>query len=315
MTIAGLFILILPVFTLIAVGVALRRNHVIEDAAESSLIRLVVHVCMPCLAFDTIVGNASLRDPGNLLFPPLAGFVTTAVGFGVSYVAARTIGLGKGTGLRTFALSAGVGNYSYLPFPIIGALWGGRTQGVLLVHNMGVDLAIWSVGVLVLTGASLRDGWTRLVSPMFVTLIAAIAINVLGLEHLIPGFVRSIVHSLAVCAVPLGIIMTGVNLANYLDEPAKLLHRNIALGACVVRLGILPVLMLLFAWWLPCSGELKRVLVIQAAMPAAVLPIIIAKYYGGQPLTAVQVVLSTTAAGLITCPLWIRAGLAWLGIS
>jgi malate permease and related proteins len=315
MTIAGLFVLILPVFALIAVGVALRRYHLIEDAAETSMIRLVVYVCMPCLVFDTIVGNSSLRVPGNLLFPPLAGFAMTTAGFGVSYLAAKMIGLGKGTGLRTFALSAGICNYSYLPFPIVGALWGEHAQGVLLVHNMGVELALWSVGMLVLTGASIRDGWKRLVSPMLVTLLTAIAINLLGLGGFVPGFIRSIVHSLGVCAVPVGIVMTGVNLANYLDEPSKLLHRNVALGSCLVRLGILPVIMLLFAWMLPCSEELKRVLVVQAAMPAAVIPIIVAKYYGGQPLTAVQVVLSTTAAGLITCPLWIRAGLAWLGIS
>ncbi|HEY5229069.1 MAG TPA: AEC family transporter [Opitutaceae bacterium] len=315
MTIAGLFILILPVFALIAVGAGLRRGHVVEGTAETSIIRLVVYLCMPCLAFDTIVGNDSLRVPGNLFLPPLAGFVVTCVGIGVSYVAARMIGLGKGTGLRTFAISAGICNYSYLPFPIVGSLWGQQTQGLLLVHNVGVDLALWSVGIIVLTGSSLSSGWKRLISPMFVTILGAVAINVLGLAPMVPGFLRSMVHSLAVCAVPLGLVMTGVNLANYLDEPAKLLHRNVALGACLVRLGVLPVLMLLFAWVLPCSEELKRVLVVQAAMPAAVLPIIVAQYYGGQPLTAVQVVLSTTAAGLVTCPLWIRAGLAWLGIS
>ncbi|HZZ19562.1 MAG TPA: AEC family transporter [Opitutaceae bacterium] len=315
MTIAGLFILILPVFLLIGVGVGLRRCHVVEGTAETSIIRLVVHLCMPCLAFDTIVGNASLRLPGNLILPPLAGFTITCAGMGVAYVAARMIGLGKGTGLRTFALAAGVSNYSYLPFPIIGGLWGQQTQGLLLVHNMGVDLAIWSVGILVLTGSSLSSGWKRLVSPMFITILAAIAINVLGLSPVVPGFARSMVHSLAVCAVPLGLLMTGVNLANYLDEPAKLLHRNVAIGACAVRLAVLPVLILGFAYILPCSVELKRVLAIQAAMPAAVLPIIIAQYYGGQPLTAVQVVLPTTAASLVTCPLWIRAGLAWLGLS
>jgi predicted permease len=285
MTIAGLFLLILPVFLLIGVGVGLRRCHVVEGTAETSIIRVVVHLCMPCLAFDTIVGNASLRLPGNLILPPFAGFVLTCVGMGVAYAAARTIGLGKGTGLRTFALSA------------------------------GVDLAIWSVGILVLTGSSLRSGWKRLVSPMFITILAAIAVNVLGLSPYVPGFARSMVHSLAVCAVPLGLLMTGVNLANYLDDPMKLLHRNVALGACAVRLAVLPVIMLCFAYVLPCSDELKRVIVVQAAMPAAVLPIIIAQYYGGQPLTAVQVVLSTTAAGLVTCPLWIRAGLAWLHLS
>jgi predicted permease len=312
MTIGALFILILPVFALIAVGVALRRSHWIEGAAETSMIRLAVQVCMPCLIFDTIVGNTSLREPANLLLPPLAGFATTVTGIGVAYLIARVIGLSKGTGLRTFALSAGLCNYSYLPLPIVGGIWGEKAQGVVLVHNMGVELALWSVGMLVLTGASPLEGWRRLLSPMLVTLVAAVAINVTGLAPFVPGFIRSIAHSLGVCAVPIGVVMTGVNLAGFLDEPSKLLHRNVALGACVARLGILPALMLGFAYLLPCSVELKRVLVVEAAMPAAVIPIILAQYYGGQPLTAVQVVLSTTAAGLVTCPLWIRAGLAWL---
>ena len=312
MTIGALFLLILPVFALIAVGVALRRSHWIEGAAETSMIRLAVQVCMPCLIFDTIVGNTSLREPANLLLPPLAGFATTVTGIGVAYLIARVIGLSKGTGLRTFALSAGLCNYSYLPLPIVGGIWGEKAQGVVLVHNMGVELALWSVGMLVLTGASPLEGWRRLLSPMLVTLVAAVAINVTGLAPFVPGFIRSIAHSLGVCAVPIGVVMTGVNLAGFLDEPSKLLHRNIALGACVARLGILPALMLGFAYLLPCSVELKRVLVVEAAMPAAVIPIILAQYYGGQPLTAVQVVLSTTAAGLVTCPLWIRAGLAWL---
>ena len=314
MTIGELFRLILPVFALIAVGVALRRCHWIEGAAETSLLRLVVYVCMPCLVFDTIVGNASLRDPGNLLLPPFAGFVTTVAGFGVAYLAARSIGLAKGTGLRTFAVSAGIGNYSYLPLPIVGAIWGARAQGLVLVHNMGVDLALWSVGLLILTGASPREGWKRIISPMLVTLLAAVAINVTGLAPHVPGVVGSLARSLGVCAVPIGLVMTGINLADHLDEPSRLLHRNIAVAACVVRLGIMPVLMLCFARWLPCSVDLKRVLVVEAAMPAAVFPIIMARYYGGQPLTAVQVVLSTTAAGLVACPLWIRAGLSWVGV-
>jgi malate permease and related proteins len=314
MTIGELFRLILPVFALIAVGVALRRFHWIEGTAETSLLRLVVYVCMPCLVFDTIVGNASLRDPGNLLIPPLAGFVTTAAGFGVAYLAARSIGLGKGTGLRTFAVSAGICNYSYLPLPIVGGIWGQRPQGLVLVHNLGVDLALWSVGLIVLTGASAKGGWKRLITPMLVTLVVSVLINVSGLAAHVPGFITSMARSLGVCAVPIGLLMTGVNLADFLDEPSKLLHRNIALAACVVRLGIMPVLMLCFARLLPCSIDLKRVLVVEAAMPAAVFPIIMARYYGGQPLTAVQVVLSTTAAGLIACPLWIRAGLAWLGV-
>jgi malate permease and related proteins len=315
MTIGELFRLILPVFALIGVGVALRRGHWIEGAAETSLLRLVVYVCMPCLVFDTVLGNPTLRDPGNLLFPPLAGFVTTAGGFCVAYLIARRIGLESRAAIGTFALTAGIGNYSYLPLPIVGSLWGEHAQGVVLVHNLGVDTALWSVGLVVLTGASPHGGWKRLVTPMLVTLLVAVALNLTGMGPHVPGVAISMAHSLGVCAVPLGILMTGVNLADYLDEPMKLLHRNVAISACVVRLGLMPVLMLCLARWLPCSDELKRVLVVQAAMPTAVFPIIMSKYFGGQPLTAVQVVLSTTAVSLVTCPLWIRAGLSWVGVS
>ena len=68
------------------------------------------------------------------------------------------------------------------------------------------------------------------------------------------------------------------------------------------------------AKWLPLSIELKRVLVVQAAMPAGLMPIIIARHYGGQPLTAVQIVLGTTILALLTIPLWLRVGLAWVGV-
>jgi malate permease and related proteins len=314
MTIGELFRLILPVFALIAVGVALRRFHWVEGAAETSLIKLVVYVCMPCLVFETVVGNGSLREPGNLLLPPLAGFISTVAGFGVAYLGARAIGLAKGTGLRTFAVSAGICNYSYLPLPIVGGIWGERAQGLVLVHNLGVDTALWSVGLIILTGASAREGWKKLISPVLVTLLVAVVINLAGLSSHVPVFVGSMAHSLGVCTVPIGLLMTGVSLADYLDQPSKLLHRNIALAACVVRLLIMPALMLCFAKWLPCSVDLKRVLVVEAAMPAAVFPIILARHYGGQPLTAVQVVLATTAAGLVACPLWIRAGLSWVGV-
>ncbi|HEY5079847.1 MAG TPA: AEC family transporter, partial [Opitutaceae bacterium] len=162
MTIGELFRLILPVFALIGVGVALRRFHWIEGAAETSLLKLVVYVCMPCLVFDTVIGNASLTVPGNLLFPPLAGFLTTAVGFGVAYLAGRMIRLESRSAVRTFAFSAGIANYSYLPLPIVGALWGAHAQGVVMVHNLGVDTALWSVGLVVLTGASPHGGWKRL---------------------------------------------------------------------------------------------------------------------------------------------------------
>lgn len=304
----------MPVFALIGVGVAVRRVHWIEGEAEKSLIRLTVNVCYPCLIFESVAANSALHSPGNLLLPPLLGFGVTWLGIRIGLLVARAIGLHVGTGLRTFALTVGITNYGYLPLPIMERIWGPESRGVLLVHNVGVEAAIWTVGVLILSGQSLRDGWRRLISPIVITLAVAVACNLAGLSSQLPAFVTQTIHALAVCAIPLGLIMTGVNLAQYLDRPAELFDARVSVAAMALRLGLLPVLILLLAKYLPCSIELKRVLVVQAAMPTAVFPIIIAQLYGGHPRTAVQIVLGTTALGIFVIPLWLRAGLAWVGV-
>jgi malate permease and related proteins len=309
-----LLLLVLPVFALIAIGVGVRRLGWMEGEAETSLIRLVVNLCYPCLIFESVANNTALRSPANLLLPPLVGFGVTWLGIRAGLVVARMIGLHVGTGLRTFALAVGVTNYGYLPLPIIERMWGAESTGVLLVHNVGVEAAIWTVGLLVLSGLSFREGWRRLVSPILVTLVVAVSANLTGTTALLPKVVIDVVHGLAVCAIPLGLLMTGVNLANYLHEPRQLFDPRTSIAANALRLGILPVVLLVIARYLPCSIELKRVMVVQAAMPSAMLPIIIARLYGGHPRTAVQIVLSTTALGLFVIPLWMRVGMAWVGV-
>lgn len=291
-----------------------RRLHWIEGEAETSLIRLVVNLCYPCLIFESVAGNAALRSPENLLLPPLLGFGVTWIGIRAGLWVAGWIGLHVGTGLRTFALAVGIANYGYLPLPIMEAVWGPESRGVLLVHNVGVEIAIWTVGLLVLSGESLREGWRKLVSPILITLMLAVVCNLTQVTPLLPAVATSTIHALAVCAIPLGLIMTGVNLAQYLHDPKELFNARVSVAAMVLRLGALPVFVLALAKFLPLSLELKRVLVVQAAMPTAVIPIIIARLYGGHPHTAVQIVLGTTALGIVVIPLWLRAGLQWVGV-
>jgi len=74
------------------------------------------------------------------------------------------------------------------------------------------------------------------------------------------------------------------------------------------------MLFLLVAKFLPASVELKRVMVIEAAMPAAVFPIVMARHYAGDPATAMRVVIGTSVVGLATIPLWIRFGMKFVGL-
>jgi malate permease and related proteins len=307
-----LLLLILPVFGLIALGSGARKIGWLTEEADSSLLKLVVNLLYPCLIFESVLGNAALRDPSNVLLAPLVGYLTMALGIIASLYAGRLLGLEMGKGLRTFAYSVGIYNYGYIPIPLMTALFGRESIGVLLVHNVGCEAAIWTVGILVLSGGSLRDGWRKLLNPPLLTLVAALAGNAVHLEAYLPQALRTVISMCGACAIPLGLLLIGGTLMEYLNRPSQLVSARITPGACLLRLAIFPACFLLLAWVLPASTELKRVILVQAAMPAGILPIVIAKHYGGQPLTAVQVVLGTTAVGLLAIPLWLQLGLSWV---
>lgn len=315
MSYGQLFLVILPVFAMIAIGAGLRHWQLITEAGENSLFNLVIKVTTPCLIFESVASNPALREPGNLFLPPLLGFGLTLLSMALGWHAARALGLTIGHGLRTFALAVGLTNYGYLPLPLMDAMFGPESRAVLMVHNVGVEAAIWTGGVLVVTGLSPLAGWRKLINAPLVALLAAIACNLTGLSAHLPSVLMSLVHALALCAVPLGLLMTGVSIQPHLDDPKQLVNPRVTLTAWLLRLGVLPWVFLLAARYIPCPVELKRVLVIQAAMPSAVVSIIVARIYGGQPLVAVQIILGTTALALFTIPFWIRFGLSFAGLS
>ncbi|MBI5382101.1 MAG: AEC family transporter [Opitutae bacterium] len=307
-----LLTIILPAFTVFGLGMWLRRLQWIGEAAETGLLKLLVNILYPCLILKSVLGNQALREPANLMIAPLLGFGTLAVGMGVAYYAGRMFGLTIGHGLRTFAFAVGIYNYGYIPIPLMQTLWGSEHVGVLLVYNVGVEFAIWTIGLLLLSGLSSRDGWRKIVNPVACTLLVAVAFNLLRLE--VPRVLGNVFELLAGCAVPFGLLLSGAAVEPYLRKPLDLLHRRVTPAACMLRLGVLPVAFLAFAKWSPLTIELKRVLVIQAAMPAGMLPLVIARHYGGQPLTAAQIIVGTTLLGLVVIPLWIVFGLYWVGV-
>ncbi len=301
--------LLAPVFALVAAGGAVRRLGWFTPAADESVLRLVVNLLYPCLILDHAMGNQALRDMGNLVYAPILGFVTMAGGILLARAVAVRAGFTEGTGLRTFAFGTGINNYGYFAIPVVEALFGREALGVLFVFNVGVEAAIWTVGILMLSGVSLRDGWRRLLNPPMCALIAAIAINLLGADDPMPEPLRQALRMAAACAVPLGLLVVGATLFDYVGSPRSLFHRITSPLSCALRLGLLPALILVLAAWLPIPAELRGVLIVQAAMPAGIMPIVIARHYGGRPLVAVQIVVATTLLGLFTAPLWLKTGL------
>lgn len=303
-----------PVFLLLGLGLVLRRTGVLRREADDSLMKMIIRVFYPCLFLDFIVGNPALAEAGNLVAAPLIGFGAITGGFLAGLAGARLLGLQRGEGQRTFAFGNGIFNFGYIPIPVMLALFEDRRGlGVLLVHNVGVEVAIWTVGIVVLTGQLRLRDLRRFFNPPLLALAVALGINFAGWAPLVPGWLDSLIGMLAACSIPLGIILAGASIADLLAERGLFRSWKVPAGALLLRLGLLPAGFLAVGVLIPgLSEEMRQVLMIQAAMPAGIFPIVLARHYGGSPRVAIEIVLTTTAASVVTMPLWIRVGASLL---
>lgn len=315
MSYGQLLLAVAPVVALIGLGTLLRRTNWVSEAGEANLMDLVVRLLTPCLIFESVASRPAAGSVTDMLLPPFVGFVLTSLSLAVAWYAARSLGLTIGHGLRTFALAVGITNYGYLPLPLMDTLFGPESRAMLFMHNAGLEAAIWTTGVLIVTGDSPRAAWRKLLNAPLLALVLALVCRLTGANEHIPAVVWQFIHMLAVCAIPLGLLMSGASVAPHLNDPKELVNPRVLLTAWLLRLAILPWVYLLAARYLPLAADLKQVLVIQAAMPAAVISVIVARIYGGQPLVAVQIILGTTALAVFTIPFWIKFGLSFAGLA
>ena len=307
---------VLPVFGIIAAGFVLRRVNWLSEEADRSLMRIAINVMLPCLIIHSIIGNTALRQPGNVLMAPLVGLGTVLLGIGLGWICRGFLGLRDPVKGRTFAYCLGIYNYGYVPLPLAILLFPQRpeTVGVLFVHNLGVEIAFWVFGLMLLSGVSIKEGWRKVLNAPVVSILCGLALNYTHGSEWMPQFLLTGAHMLGQCAIPVALLLIGAVVSDEFREFHSAPRWRVMIGACVLRLAVLPILFLLLAKYLPCSAELKSVIVLQSAMPAAVFPIVISKHYGGDLNTALRVVLATSVVGLITIPLWIRFGLAFVGL-
>lgn len=312
---------VLPVFGIMGAGLWLRQRNWLSTEADQSLMRVTINLLLPSLIFDSVIGNASLRRTENLILPPLAGYGMVVVGIAVAWIFSRTAGLRNKPEQRTFAFLAGLQNYAYLTIPLCLSLFDGGTTGVLFVHNVGTEMAMWTFGLSILTGGGRSGGWKQILNAPLVALVLALALNFLGMLFtpapavaIVARTVLTAIHWLGQSAIPLALLLIGAVVADHFEDSRGGRAMRVVAVAALVRLGIMPVLFLLLMKVMPCSVELKRVLVLQGAMPSAVFPIVLAKHYGGDARTALQVALGTSVLGLLTIPLWIRFGGHFAGL-
>ena len=299
------------VFLAVGIGYLTRVVGIINDDSEKSIMRLVLVVLYPCFILSRVPGNTSLQDISMVAMAAGAGFILTCVGLLVSYLMGMALKIDQQEGRSTFCVSTALQNYGFIPIPLIEALFADsatETVGILFVHNLGLEIAMWSIGIVLLSG-TMKGSLKRLINGPTIAIVAGLFLNFTGIYHYIPGPINELTMELGNCSIPISLVLVGATLAGIVEREKIIFNWSVITGSMLVRFAIMPVIFLGAAWIVRSSKELQTVLIVESAMPTAIFPIVLAKHFGGKPNVAVQIVIVTSIASLILTPALLMLGL------
>ena len=292
------FLLLLPDFALIALGVALRRFGGLGEGFWTGVEKLVYFVLFPALLF-----HALARAPIDLgaAAPMFAvGLLCMSSGFLLALAGRPLMGLGQ------MAFASRV-QCAYRFNTYIGIAVAGKLHGAAGVAAMGalcgamVPFAnMAAVGLLAHHGQG-NLGRELARNPLVLATLAGLAFSMS--EATLPGPLVPFLQRLADAAVTLGLLAVGAALRVGRSEGR-------AVGVvylCVVKLLVLPAL----AWGLGglfgLTGVAFATVVMFAALPTASSAYILAMRMGGDGPGVAWLISATTVAAAFTLTGWLAA--------
>lgn len=290
---------------IILAGALARRAGVIRRDDGPLLVRVVIHLALPPLIFLILV-RADLD--GALLLVPVAGFAIHLILLAVVALSTRVWGLDKPRAGAVIVATA-VGNTGFFGLPLIAASGDGFSLPAAVMYDaLATGIITWTSTVAVATAygrpsggprVSLRDLGRSLLLPPTWALVAGLAVNAAGVEEL-PALVERPFELLGAATLPLTMIYAGLMLDL---RGVERLWRELGY-VIVVRLGLATLLGVAVASALRLEGDVRNTVIIMAAMPTAMMSLVIGTRSGLRSDVLASAVVVTTLLSTVTLPAW-----------
>jgi predicted permease len=309
---------VLAVVAVIGVGAVLRRRGVLTEASAASMGRLVADVAFPALCLDTLArGDAGTLCAGAVV--AIMGFATLAIAAVVGLAIVRVLGVSdRSRPTAVFAIA--IGNWIFLPLPVADALYGAAGTTTVILNNVGAQLFLWTLGIVILRRGELDGAAGRAIatSPGLWATIVGIAIAlaappVPAVAAPLLAVVGGAVHLLASLTIPLVCVAIGAQLA---APSARADARSVA-AIVVGRMFVAPILVSVAIELAQRTGatslgaEPRMTEHLIAAMPVSLSAAALVERYAGDTALVSRAILVTTLMAIVTAPLWTFALTAW----
>jgi len=287
---------LVPLILLVLLGWVLRKT-IADDSWTAVLNKLAVYLLFPALIFSGMI-KVKLETIDDFSF--IYGNFILLVGiifllyFGLKYV-----GLKKSM-VNTYVISVFFGNVGYLGFPIVSSLIP-NSEGLVSMHVALYTLILFTFGIGVLEfSVHKRISPKILVDTLKNPLLLAVLFSlfILMLKVKLPFVVLKTVDLLAGGATPIILISLGIFLAR---ELPKVEYKHVV-GLVGLKLFVVPMIFLLY-FYLAGQSEVLAISVLEAGMPMAITPFILAELYPMErEIIAIGIVVSCLLS-VFTLPL------------
>jgi predicted permease len=290
------------IFLCLGLGIFFRKFRIFPENAFVTLNRFVIYVSLPAL---TLVLVHRLEIGKGMFYPiamPWIHFVASALFF---YGAGRLFGWSKKT-VGALILTAGLGNTSFVGFPLLEALYGKNALAVgVLVDQPGSFTVVSTLGIAI---AALYSGGRLSAGPLlkkiflFPPLMAVIVAFLTRPIPFHPALIEAL-EKLGATLVPLALISVGMQLR----VDAAILKRKwrpLALGLGF-KLFFMPAFFtFLYVVLLHQHSEAIRITLVESAMASMITSGVVAEEYGLDAELASLMIGIGIPISLITAPAW-----------
>lgn len=283
-------------------GIALQRVKAFPANSHQVLNQFVIYISLPALALFYI---PKIEISTKLLFPLGIAWIGFLLAFLFFNLLGKFFGWSKKlTGC--LVLTGGLGNTSFVGFPVIEALYGKKgLETAIIVDQPGTFVVMATLGIII---ASIYSKGTPnpkaiaskiLFFPPFIAFFLAVMMNILHVDFM--QDLQSVFQRLGNTVTPIALVAVGLQLK--IDKQSR--HWNFLALGLFFKLMIMPLFfVILYKFILKGNGIEVNVSILEAAMAPMITAAILASSYGLKPKLSSMMIGFGIPISFITLAFW-----------
>ena len=295
------------IFVMILIGAYLYKKKHLSNESSKDLSWLIVNVTNPITLLCSALSEEEKVSAGELGIAFLSFAVMYAILIPLAYLIPMLLNVDRDR-RYAYRMLAIFGNVGFIGIPFASAVLGPKSLIFVSICCLVFNIIIYTYGVASLKAVAEEqhpdedkgDAFSAKNIINSGTVMSVVTIVVYLLDIKMPDMIDSTLNYIANCTTFLSMIVLGVSVAQMV--PKEVFTRWRLYVFVILRQILVPVLFIFVMRMFITNELILKTIAVMAAMPAANMPLMMAKQYGVKEDMISAGIILTTLTSIITIP-------------